>query len=111
MGASRMVLEVSKETFGEEVESTQGWTLVDFWGPYCVPCLNLMPHVAALAEKYDHKIKVVKVHASRNRRLCIELKVMGLPTFVLYQNGNGVDRLSGKDVTEAQLEGLVEKHM
>jgi len=106
-----MLLEISKEIFGKEVESTKGLTLVDFWGPSCVPRPSSMPYVSGLVEKYDRKLKVVKVDASKNRRLCIELKVMGLPTFVLYQDSCEMDRLSGKDVTKEQLERFVEDHM
>ncbi len=48
-------------------------------------------------------MKVAKVDASKNRRLCIDLKVMGLPTFLLYRDGQEIGRLSGKEVNQAEL--------
>ncbi|MEN6319792.1 MAG: thioredoxin family protein [Syntrophaceae bacterium] len=106
-----MALEVTKETFHAEVESSSGLVLVDFWGPACVPCLALMPFVDELAEKHGQDIKVVKVDSSKNRRLCIDLKVMGLPTFLMYKKGQEVDRLSGKDVNKEELSKFVELHL
>ena len=98
-----MALDVTKETFGAEVESSPGMVLVDFWGPACAPCLALMPYLGELAGKYETRLKVVKVDASKNRRLCIDLKVMGLPTFLLYRDGQEIGRLSGKEVNQAEL--------
>jgi len=62
-----------------------------------------MPYVEELAGKYETRLKVAKVDASLNRRLCIDLKVMGLPTFLLYRNGQEVGRLSGKEVNHEEL--------
>lgn len=106
-----MALDVTKETFGGEVESSSGLVLVDFWGPACVPCLALMPYVEELAGKYDTKLKVVKVDASKSRRLCIDLKVMGLPTFLMYRDGQEVGRLSGKELNQEKLGNFVEGYL
>ncbi len=106
-----MVTEVSKDTFMEEVVSATEPVLVDFWGPACQPCLALMPYVHELAEKYSGKVKFVKVDSSKNRRLCIDLKVMSLPSFLLYRSGQELARLSGKDVNEAAISGLLESKL
>ena len=106
-----MAVDVTKETFGEEVESSPGLVLVDFWGPACVPCVALMPFVDELAGKLGQQLKVVKVDASKNRRLCIDLKVMGLPTFLMYQGGQEVGRLSGKEVNQEALAKFVGSHL
>lgn len=106
-----MAMEVNKDTFEAEVVSVGGPVLVDFWGPACQPCLALMPFVEELARKYENKLKVVKVDSSKNRRLCINLKVMGLPTFLLYQNGQEVGRISGKEVTREELQKFMESKL
>jgi thioredoxin 1 len=46
-----------------------------------------MPEVETLNSDYAGLIKVVKVDASKNRRLCLEPRVMGLPTFLLFEGG------------------------
>lgn len=54
-----------------------------------------MPQVEALGTAYTGKVKVAKVEAPKNRRLCMDLKVMSLPTFLFYKDGREVGRLSG----------------
>jgi len=94
-----MGIDVNADTFEKEVVQSEIPVLVDFWGPQCKPCLGLMPHVDKLAEKYEGKLKVTKVDASQNRRFCITLRVLGLPTFLFYKNGEEVNRLSGNNLT------------
>ena len=55
-----------------------------------------MPYVEEMASEYKNALKVVKVDASQNRRLCLNLRVMNLPTYLLYKNGKEVDRLTGE---------------
>jgi thioredoxin-like negative regulator of GroEL len=97
MGA---VAEATRENFDELVES--GTTLVDVWGPDCRPCLALKPHVEKLAESRDD-INVVMLEAPKARRVCIRLKVHGLPTFLLMRDGEEVARLSESTISPAQL--------
>jgi thioredoxin-like negative regulator of GroEL len=85
--------DATAETFGALVE--QGNVLVDFWGPKCAPCLSLMPSIEALAERHRGRLRLVKVNAPENRGICRDLRVFGLPTYVLFSNGAEVRRLSG----------------
>ncbi len=98
-----MGIDVNADTFEKEVVQSQTPVLVDFWGPQCKPCLALMPQVEKLAEEYEGKLKVTKVDASQNRRLCINLRVLGLPTFLFYKNGEEVNRLSGGTLTSEEI--------
>jgi thioredoxin 1 len=103
------LLEVNSDDFEQEVINSTQPVLVDFWGPQCVPCLALMPEVEALAEKYGGKLKMVKVEAPKNRRLCLGLKVLSLPTYLFYKGGTEVDRLSGSVVTLEAIEDSIRK--
>ncbi len=98
-----MGIDVNADTFEKEVVQSETPVLVDFWGPQCKPCLALMPQVEKLAEEYEGKLKVTKVDASQNRRLCISLRVLGLPTFLFYKNGEEVNRLSGGNLTSEEI--------
>jgi len=104
-----MAIEVNADTFEKEVVQSDVPVLVDFWGPQCAPCLVLMPKVDGLAEKYGGKLKITKVDASKNRRLCLNLKVFGLPTFLFYKNGKEMNRLSGNDLKIGEIEEAVKK--
>jgi thioredoxin 1 len=72
-----------------------GNVLVDFWGPRCVPCLALMPAVEKLEEEFEGRFTLVKVNAAENRQIARDLRVIAMPTFVLYRDGVEVERLSG----------------
>lgn len=101
------MIEVNKDNFEQEVLQADQPVVVDVWGPSCQPCLNLMPEVEALAKRYEGKVKVVKLNSAQNRRLCIDLKVMGLPTFLLFKDGNEVQRISGGDLSIDDVERLI----
>jgi len=104
-----MGIEVNADTFEKEVVQSEIPVLVDFWGPQCAPCLALMPKVEGLGEKYGGKLKITKVDASKNRRLCLNLKVFGLPTFLFYKNGKEVNRLSGNALKIEEIDEAVRK--
>ncbi len=104
-----MAVELNADVFEKEVVQSETPVLVDFWGPQCVPCLALMPKVEGLAEKYGDKLKITKVDASKNRRLCLNLKVFGLPTFLFYKSGKEVNRLSGNTLKFEEIEDALKK--
>jgi len=95
-----LLAEATKDTFRDMV--AEGRVLVDVWGPQCAPCIALMPDVEALAQARPD-VKFVKLDSSQARRLCMELRVMGLPAFLLFQDGREVARLAGQTITAASL--------
>jgi thioredoxin 1 len=105
------IIELTKENFTEEVIEAKKPVVVDFWGPRCVPCMAILPEYEKMAETYGDKIKFTKLNSAKNRRLCIELKVMALPTFHFYQGGEVTASLVGDEVTKeniiSQLESLL----
>jgi len=98
------MLEVNKENFEAEVLNTKGLVLVDFWSPKCVPCMELLPHVQELEGQFEG-VKFCKLNILENRRLAMGQKVMGVPTILIYKDGEKVVDLS-KDFT---LEDLTAK--
>jgi len=101
--------EVGKDTFEAEVVKSDRPVVVDFWGPQCGPCLALMPDVLALGDKYGERVKLTKVEAPKNRRLCLELKVLALPTFLFYKEGKECARVSGNSITIQMIEDSIQK--
>lgn len=93
------MITVDKESFEAEVLQSEIPVVVDIWGPQCAPCLALLPQVEALSGSFEQKAKFCKLNAAENRRLCITLKVMGLPSFLFYNKGELVSRISGEEAT------------
>ena len=99
-----MAIDATVETFPALIG--EGNVLVDFWGPSCAPCLALMPAVEELERRYEFAVRLVKVNATENRQICRDLKVLGLPSYLLFRGGEEVERLIG-DPTVEQIEAAV----
>lgn len=98
---------VTTENFDEEVLASETPVVLDFWGPQCVPCIQLDPHMEELNEEFAGRVKLAKVIAPENRPLSIRLKVMGLPAFLAFKDGEEVARISG-DLDLRQVRELIE---
>jgi thioredoxin len=96
-----MPVDATSDTYKEL--TSKGSVFVDFWGPRCQPCIAMMPTIAALEEDAGGAIRVVKVDSTENREICRELRVFGLPTYILMRDGEELERLSG-EVTKQQVE-------
>lgn len=103
------MFEVNKENFEQEVTQSDIPVVVDLWGPKCGPCLALMPQVEALAATYEGRAKFCKLNVAENRRLCATLRVMGVPTFLFYKNGEIASRITGDEVTIDAIKENVDK--
>lgn len=104
------MMELDKDNFEQEVRQTQGVVMVDWWGPKCTRCLELMPHVEELAKKYSDKMKFCSVNTSGNRRLAIGEKVLGLPAILFYKDGQKVDELAGEEIMPEDVEEKIKKY-
>ena len=100
------VVEATRETFRSLV--SEGLVLVDVWGPDCRPCLALMPHVERIAAERP-ELAVVKLEAPKARRICIEMQVHGLPTFLLMREGTEVARISKSTISPGELEDWLDE--
>lgn len=105
------MLELTKDTFEEEVLKEEGLTLVDYWSDGCEPCKALMPSIEELAEKYEGKVKFCKLNTSKARRLAISQRVMGLPAIVLYKEGEKIDERTKEEATKKSIDEMIEKNL
>jgi thioredoxin 1 len=106
-----IMLEVDKKNYEEEVLNADGPVMVDYWGEGCEHCLELMPGVEQLAEKYGDEMKFAKLNIKGNRRLAMGQKVMGLPSMVFYVDGEKVAHLSGDDLTLEEIEAEIKNYI
>ena len=95
------VVDATKENFDELVGS--GLVLVDVWADSCRPCVALAPHMASIAST-NPDLTVVKLDASKARRLCMSLQVRGLPTILLFSDGQEVARVSNPNLVADQVD-------
>jgi len=106
--ASDKVVQLTDSAFETEVLKSSVPVLVDFWATWCAPCKAISPVVDALADEYDGKIKVCKVNVDDNPATPGQYGVRGIPTLILFKDGQIVDQVVGA-VPKNQLEGLIKK--
>ena len=88
------VIEVTDETFEEEVLNSDKPVLIDFYANWCVPCRMFSPIVEEVAQE-NSNIKVVKVNVDESQEITTKYQVMSMPTLVVIENGTEVTRSIG----------------
>lgn len=86
---------LDETVFETEVLKSTVPVMVDFTAIWCGPCKMLDPIVEQLSEEWGEKVKVVKLDVDDNTNLAIQYGVMGVPTLILFVDGEPVQRLTG----------------
>ena len=84
--------------------------LIDVWGPACAPCIAMMPKIEELS-KTVKGVEVVKLDSTKNRRLCIDHRIMGMPAFLLFHEGKEVSRIGGNDLKFDEMKQWLDGHL
>ncbi len=88
-----MVLEVTDETFQQEVVESKGVVIVDFYASWCMPCKMLAPIVEKVAN--DKDVKLAKINIDENEELVKQFKIMSVPTLKIFKDGKEVKTMVG----------------
>ncbi len=100
---------ITDSDFDKEVIKSQAPVLVDFWAAWCGPCKALAPKIDELSGSYDGKVKFVKMDVDQNPETAGRFGVRGIPTLILFKNGQMVDQLVGNQPKDV-IENIIKKH-
>ena len=89
------VLEISDQTFDQEVINSATPVLIDFWAPWCGPCKAIAPVVEEVAGTYAGRLKVVKMNVDENPQTPSRYGVRGIPNLLLFKRGQVADQIVG----------------
>lgn len=106
--ASEKVFEFTDAQFDADVLKSDIPVIVDFWATWCAPCKAIAPVLDQLADEYEGRIKVGKVNVDENPATPSQYGVRGIPTMILFKDGEIVDQLVGA-VPKKQVEALLQK--
>jgi len=79
----------------KEIIKSEIPTLVDFYATWCGPCKTMHPILDQLKSDMGSKIRILKIDVDKNQTVADQFKVRGVPTFVLFKNGEVLWRESG----------------
>jgi thioredoxin 1 len=109
--ASANVQQITDGSFQQDVLQADVPVLIDFWAVWCGPCKAIAPHIDVLADEYAGKAKFVKMDIDSNPQTPSKYGVRGIPTLLLFKNGEVVDQLVGNPGSRKPIAEMVDRHL
>lgn len=106
--ASEKVQTFTDGNFDDSTKS--GVVLVDFWAEWCGPCRRLAPTVDQLASDFDGRATVGKVDVDANPNVAARFQIRGIPTLLIFKNGELADTVVGM-ASKEDLAGRLEQQL
>jgi thioredoxin 2 len=87
--------DVTDASFERDVLGAPGTTVVDFWAPWCGPCVALTPHLERIASTLGPDLRLLKLDVDTQEETPARLRVRGLPVLIAFHGGREVARIQG----------------
>lgn len=103
-------IDISDNEFQSMVIDSNEPVLVDFWAPWCGPCKVIAPILDQVSDYYGEKLKVVKINIDNNPNTPTKFGVRGIPTLMVFKNGENVQTKVGA-VQKSQLIKILDEYV
>ncbi len=112
LGKKETIIDVNEPDFQEKVieRSKETPVVVDFWAPWCQPCLFLSPTLEKLAKEYDGKFILAKINVDQNRFIAQRYGIMSIPSVKMFKKGEIVGEFLGA-MPEPHVRGWLDKNL
>lgn len=107
---SEFITSVSDASFEDDVLKAEGPVLVDYWAEWCGPCKMIAPVLDEIAQTYAGKLKVCKLNIDDNQATPPKYGVRGIPTLMLFKNGN-VEATKVGALSKSQLAAFLDSNI
>jgi thioredoxin 1 len=107
---SEFITNVSDASFDQDVLQAEGPVLVDYWAEWCRPCKMIAPVLDEIAQTYQGKLKVCKLNIDENQDTPPKFGVRGIPTLMLFKNGN-VEATQVGALSKSQLAAFLDSNI
>jgi thioredoxin 1 len=104
---SEKIIEVTDDSFEDEVLNSSEPVLVDYWAEWCGPCKMITPVLEEIASDYSGKIKVVKLNIDDNPDTPPKFGIRGIPTLMLFKGGE-VEATKVGALSKSQLTAFID---
>lgn len=101
-------MELTDRMFEKEVLQSELPVFVDFWASWCLPCKAIESMLDEMEEEYAGKVKICRINADRNKFTAQKYNISGLPTFIIFKDGNPVVQKVGAK-SKKELQDMIEK--
>ncbi len=104
------IVNVSDDTFEEEVLQNELPVLVDFWAVWCAPCQIVVPTLEYLTQSYKDKLKVVKLNVDENMKISAQYGITSIPALLLLKGGELKETVIGAQPQD-KIVDVISKHL